>query len=114
MSDQPALLNREARMRALLAAAFEPTELVIENDSARHASHAGMRESAHIAARGPGSTGAASPGESHFNVRIVSNVFTGLSRVERARRVHMVLADELASGLHALALQLHAPGEAGR
>jgi BolA protein len=78
-----------------LTEAFAPTQLVIDDDSARHEGHAGHR---------PG-------GETHFTVTIVSPTFAGLSRVERQRRVYAVLADELKSHVHALALTTKAPGE---
>lgn len=78
-----------------LSAAFTPTELIITDDSARHEGHAGSR---------PG-------GETHFSVKIVSQDFTGLSRVERQRRVYAALADEMKSQIHALALTTLAPGE---
>lgn len=78
-----------------LEAAFAPTRLEVQDDSARHAGHAGSREG----------------GESHFNVAMTSEVFNGLSRVERQRRVNAVLAEELAGPVHALSLKLKAPGE---
>lgn len=84
-------------IRQKLKSAFSPVELVVEDDSARHAGHSGSR---------PG-------GETHFNVRIVSPAFAGISRVERQRRIHTVLADELNGRVHALALTARAPGEAG-
>lgn len=78
-----------------LTAEFAPTELVVTDDSARHEGHAGHR---------PG-------GETHFSVRIVSPMFAGLSKVERQRRVYAVLAGELKTQIHALALTTLAPGE---
>jgi BolA protein len=84
-----------ARMRAKLEAALTPSLLEIDDDSAKHAGHAGARQG----------------GESHFSVRLVSAAFAGKSRVDRQRLVHGVLADELAGPVHALALQLKAPGE---
>jgi BolA protein len=87
--------NRAARLEATLRAQFAPIELVVQDDSARHAGHAGAT---------PG-------GETHFNVRIVSELFTSLSRVARSRAVNTALASEFATGLHALSLQLRAPGE---
>ena len=77
---------------------FAPVELTIEDESARHAGHSGAREG----------------GESHFRVRIVSARFAGLSRVERQRRVYAVAADEIAAGLHALALTTLTPDEAAK
>ncbi len=84
-----------ARMRAKLEAALTPSLLEIDDDSAKHAGHAGARQG----------------GESHFSVRLVSAAFAGKSRVDRQRLVHGLLADELAGPVHALALQLKAPGE---
>ena len=77
------------RIRRKLTAEFHPILLEIQDESAKHAGHAGAR---------PG-------GESHFHVRIVSQVFTGESRVARHRRVYAVLAEEMQAGLHALALE---------
>jgi BolA protein len=47
----------------------------------------------------------------HFTVQITSDAFTGLSRVARQRLVYDLLAEELAGGLHALALVTKAPGD---
>ena len=78
-----------------LTSAFAPTRLEIEDDSARHAGHAGAR---------PG-------GESHFNVTIESAAFAGLGKVARQRMVYRALAEELAGPLHALSVKALAPGE---
>ena len=85
-----------ARMRGKLEAAFQPAQLVISDESARHAGHSGARDG----------------GESHFRVRIVSAAFSGLSRVERQRRVYEAVAEEIAGGVHALALTTLTPQEA--
>jgi BolA protein len=82
-------------MRSKLEAALAPLVLEIDDDSAKHAGHAGARAG----------------GESHFSVRIVSASFAGKSRVERQRLVHGILAEELAGPVHALALALRAPAE---
>ncbi|MBU6299247.1 MAG: BolA family transcriptional regulator [Alphaproteobacteria bacterium] len=79
-----------------LAAALAPTEIDIEDDSARHRGHAGHRHG----------------DETHFKVRIVSAAFAGLSRVERQRRVYAVLAEEMKSHIHALNLTTLTPAEA--
>jgi BolA family transcriptional regulator, general stress-responsive regulator len=90
-------------LRTKLEAAFSPLALDIVDESARHAGHAGARLN---------DDGTAA--ETHFRVRIVSSAFAGLSRVERQRRVYAVLSDELASGVHALALTTLTPEEASR
>jgi len=83
-----------------LAAAFAPQSLEVVDESHRHAGHAG-------ATRDDGSQG-----ETHFHVRLVTAAFAGISRVERQRRVHAVLADELKGPVHALSLTLLAVSEA--
>ncbi len=88
--------GRAERMEGLLRAAFAPWFLAVEDDSARHAGHAGAR---------PG-------GETHYRVAIVSAAFEGRSRVERQRAVHAALRAEFATGLHALSLALRTPDEA--
>jgi BolA family transcriptional regulator, general stress-responsive regulator len=50
--------------------------------------------------------------ESHFRVEVVSAAFAGKSRVERHRIVNALLAQEIAEGVHALAIGAKAPGEA--
>jgi BolA family transcriptional regulator, general stress-responsive regulator len=78
-----------------LLIALNPTRLDVVNESELHAGH---RTS-------PGT------GDSHFRVLVVSAAFTGKSRVERHRIVNHLLKDELAGGVHALALSTLAPGE---
>ena len=78
-----------------LTAAFSPTRLDIEDDSARHAGH----------------VGASASGESHFNVVIQAQAFEGAPRVARQRMVYQTLAEELAGPLHALSVKALAPGE---
>jgi stress-induced morphogen len=90
--------TRAARLEAMLTAAFSPTLLRVEDDSARHAGHAGAREG----------------GQTHFNVVVVSEAFRGLSRVARSRAVHAALEAEFAGGMHALSLTLRTPDEAHR
>ena len=81
------------RVAAKLTAAFDPTRLEVEDESHKHAGHAGSR---------PG-------GETHFRVHMVAPAFAGKTRIERHRLVHAVLADELRERIHALALSLEAP-----
>ncbi len=84
-------------IREKITEALSPTVLDIVDESHLHAGHAGSR---------PG-------GDSHFRVRIVAAAFTGQSRVERQRLINGLLADEFASGLHALSLTTQTPDEAG-
>jgi len=88
-------------METKLTQALQPVRLVIEDDSARHAGHAGHPGAGHKG------------GESHFNLDIVSSAFAGQSRVARQRMVYQILADELAGPVHALSLKTATPEEAG-
>ena len=78
-----------------LTKAFSPVELDVIDESHLHAGHAGAPDG----------------GESHFRIRIVSDVFAGKSRVDRQRAVNEALAEELAGPVHALAMSVKAPGE---
>jgi BolA protein len=78
-----------------LTEAFAPESLRIVDESHLHAGHAGHR---------PG-------GETHFRVTIVSQSFSGKSRIDRHRMINTILAGELNSGVHALAIHASAPGE---
>ena len=89
------MLTREDRLRTTLINTFAPTSLEVVDDSAQHAGHAG----------------ASAAGETHYSVRMVSAVFAGMNRVARSRAVHAALQTEFDSGLHALSLTLHPPGE---
>ena len=84
-----------ATMRDKLMAAFAPVRLEVVNESHLHAGH---RSS-------PGT------GESHFRVLMISPTFAGKPRLARHRLVNEALADELEGKVHALALELYAPGE---
>jgi BolA protein len=83
-------------IRNKLTAAFSPSRLDVQDDSARHHGHAGAR---------PG-------GESHFNVVIESAAFQGAAKVARQRMVYQALSEELAGPVHALSVKAVAPGEA--
>ncbi len=86
-------------IEAKLSGKFSPDRLEVINESYQHAGHQPQFDG---------------EGETHFRVRIISSVFTGMSRVDRHRAVNQVLADELAGGVHALAIEPAAPGEAVR
>ncbi|HEY0524185.1 MAG TPA: BolA family protein [Stellaceae bacterium] len=75
--------------------ALRPARLAVVDESHRHAGHAGARPE----------------GETHFRVEIVSADFGGLGRVARQRRVYEILAEELRTQVHALALTTLTPEE---
>lgn len=87
------------RMRAKLEAAFAPAALEVVDESHKHAGHI----------LHPG--GVEPRGETHFRVKVVSAAFAGKSRLARHRAVNDLLAEEIAGGVHALAIEARAPGE---
>jgi BolA family transcriptional regulator, general stress-responsive regulator len=80
-----------------LTEAFTPQSLKVIDESHQHEGHAGHR---------PGR-------QTHFRVYIVSDAFKGKTRVDRHRMINAILSDELAGGVHALAIHAAAPGEGG-
>lgn len=83
---------RIEKMSRLLAAAFEPAELEITDDSHKHAGHGG-------GARGHG----------HFSVRIVSEKFIGMSPLARHRAIYAALGEMMSDDIHALAIDARPP-----
>ncbi|MCH2459077.1 MAG: BolA family transcriptional regulator [Henriciella sp.] len=88
-------MTLENAIKEKLTKAFAPAGMKVVNESHMHAGHASS----------PGT------GESHFAVVVVANAFDGKSRVERHRMVNEALADELAGGIHALAIRAMTIGE---
>ena len=80
----------ESRIIATLTAAFAPNELIVVDDSESHRGHSGFKEG----------------GETHFNVKIRSSVFSGMSQVSAHRAVMSKLKAEFKDGLHALSLDV--------
>ena len=91
MSERVELIRRQ------LTAALAPVALDIEDESHRHAGHAGARD-----------------GRGHFRVRIVSAAFAGKSPLERHRAVYAALGDLMQTDIHALAIEARAPEEEDR
>lgn len=84
------------RMTQILTETFAPVRLDVIDDSAKHAGHGGARPD----------------GESHFSITIVSDAFSGRSRVDRHRLVNAALGDLVGGRVHALALRTLTPEEA--
>lgn len=83
------MVTMAERIETLLTERFSPSRLIIADDSAKHAGHAGAR---------PG-------GQTHYTVEIASAHFEGLSRVAAHRAVYDALQPLFDEGLHALALR---------
>jgi len=50
----------------------------------------------------------------HYVARIVSESFSGQSRIQRHRQVHAAVGEALGREIHAMTLDLKTPEEAGR
>jgi len=83
--------ERLERLRRVLQAELAPSELVIIDDSAAHAGHAGAQSGG------------------HFRVRIASAKFAGLSSIERHRLVYAAARDLFAADVHALSIEAFLP-----
>jgi BolA protein len=85
---------RVDEIRRRLTEALAPVSLEIEDESHRHAGHAGARD-----------------GRGHFRVRIVSDAFAGKAPLARHRAVYAALGDYLETDIHALAIDARTPEE---
>lgn len=97
MSGDP--LPREQRVDAIRDAieqALAPLSLEIEDESHRHAGHAGARD-----------------GRGHFRIDVVSAAFEGLAPLARHRAVYAAVGDLMTTDIHALAIRARTPAEAG-
>ncbi len=81
-------MNVQEQIEAKLIAALSPDILEVENESHLHAGHAGSPNS----------------GESHFKLTLKASGLDTLTRLERYRKVHSILAEELAGPVHALSI----------
>ncbi|MGD8999885.1 MAG: BolA family protein [Granulosicoccaceae bacterium] len=85
---------RVEEIRNRLQAAFAPESLDIEDDSDKHAGHAGAKS-----------------GKGHFNVSIVSDKFAGASPIQRHRMVYEALGELMETDIHALSISAYTPEE---
>lgn len=98
-------MSIQERIEKKLQEAFAPERMQVLNESHLHAGHHN-RDRAGETFDGEG--------ETHFRVRLVSRKFDGMGRIDRHRAVNEALSQELAEGVHALAIEPAAPGEATR
>ncbi len=86
--------DRQALIRMELEQCFQPTELLIKDQSQLHAGHEGAKD-----------------GKGHFEVTIVSQAFDGVNRVQRHRMVYDALSKLIETDIHALRIKAFAPSE---
>lgn len=99
-------MSMQAEIESKLRTAFSPERLLVINESHLHAGHHHVEGGHHATFDGTG--------ETHFRIRIQAARFAGMSRIARHRAVNELLEPELKAGLHALAIEPAAPGEATR
>jgi BolA protein len=86
--------SRSELLRQRLTQSFDPTELLIKDQSQLHIGHQGARD-----------------GKSHFDVTIVSTAFSGLSRIQRHQMVYDAVGSLFETDIHALRIRAHTPAE---
>ena len=80
----------QTSIESSLQKAFSPARLVVQDDSAQHAGHAGARPE----------------GGTHFSVAIVSSQFADKTLMERHRMVYKTLQPIMKeAGIHALGIR---------
>ena len=83
-------MSVQQEIESKLKAALNPRFLEIENESHRHG--------------GPAT-------ESHFKITLVTEEFSNQPAIRRHQKIYGLLVDEMAGGVHALALHLYTPDE---
>ena len=86
--------DRQILIQQELEGSFQPTELLIKDQSHLHAGHAGAQD-----------------GKGHFDVTIVSGAFDGVSRLQRHRMVYDALSQLIETDIHALRIKAFTPSE---
>ncbi len=89
-------MTTREKISSLLNDRLGAAEVRVEDESSRHAGHAG-----------------AASGGGHFKCRVVSASFEGKSTLERHRQVYAALAELMKHEIHALALETLTPSESG-
>ncbi|OOF41438.1 transcriptional regulator [Rodentibacter trehalosifermentans] len=84
-------MSKQQALLAKIHTEFRPHFVAVENESHLHSSGRGA--------------------DSHFKFVIVSDIFEGMSRVQRHQTVYQLFADDLKNGIHALALHLYTKEE---
>jgi BolA protein len=84
-------MSTQTRIESKLLHELDPRHLEVVNESGRHNVPVGS--------------------ETHFKVVVASRRFEGMRRLARHRLVNRILGEELAGGVHALALHTLTPEE---
>jgi BolA protein len=88
------MTDRQRQITECLEDTFQPTELLLKDQSHLHEGHEGAKD-----------------GKGHFDVVIVSSEFDNKSRIERHRMVYDALGTLVQTDIHALRIQAYTPSE---
>jgi BolA protein len=84
--------ERVAKIEKLLTEAFQPSHLLVKDQSHLHAGHAGAQD-----------------GRGHFDVTIVSDAFAGKRPLARHRLIYEALGTLMETDIHALRINASTP-----
>lgn len=84
-------MSMQQAIEQKLNAEYQPVHLQVDNESHMHS--------------------VPKNSETHFKVTLVAPDFEGQGKVKRHQAIYRTLAEELAGGVHALALHLYTPAE---
>jgi BolA protein len=84
--------ERVAKIEKLLTEAFQPSDLLVKDQSHLHAGHAGAQD-----------------GRGHFDVTIVSDAFAGKRPLARHRLIYEALGTLMETDIHALRINASTP-----
>lgn len=88
-------MKRKNNIETLILKKYEPKFFTVIDVSEQHKGHQNFEEGV----------------ESHFEITIVSEKFTNLSRIERHRMLNRTLKEEFLSDLHSVVLKIYTPEE---
>ena len=86
--------SRVERIESMLRESFQPSQLLVKDQSHLHAGHAGAQD-----------------GRGHFDVNIVSEAFEGQTMIARHRAVYAALGNLMETDIHALKINAKTPTE---
>lgn len=94
MSEREDAGDRVLLIRRRLEETLRPEELLVKDQSHLHVGHEGAKD-----------------GRGHFDVTVVSEAFTGLSRIRRHQLVYDALGALMETDIHALRIKAISPAE---
>lgn len=88
--------SRIELIKQRLEAAFDVVQISIQDESHKHAGHAGAKEH----------------GGGHYKLQIISDNFQGKSAIERHKMIYVALGDAMGRDIHAISISAKTPAEA--